>query len=189
MLPVILNLTGKRCLILGDNEEARRKADQLAAQGAEVELQRSPFRPGDLEGFYLAVAAGPDRSLNPMIASEARRRGVILNCLDDPEHCDFFFPSIHQQGDLIIAVSTQGTCPALAVRIRQRFEREFGPEYARFLDMARGLRDRLAAQFEDFAERRSVWYRIVDSQAIEMLREDRRSEAERVIEQVISPPR
>lgn len=179
--PVVLRLAGKHCVVFGKGHEAELKAAGLEAAGARV-ARSERFAPDLLEGAFLVVAAGPDRSENPRIFAECETRGILVNCLDDPPRCRFTYPSVHRQGDLLIAVSTSGACPALAVRLRERFEREFGSEYARFLAMCREWRARLAYLYSDFGQRKAAWYRIVDSRALALLREDRKAEAAAEIE-------
>lgn len=179
--PVVLRLAGKHCVVFGTGHEAELKAAGLDAAGARV-VRSERFDAALLEGAFLVVAAGPDRSENPRIFAECEARGILVNCLDDPPRCRFTYPSVHRQGDLLIAVSTSGACPALAVRLRERFEREFGSEYARFLAMCRDWRPRLADLYPDFGQRKAAWYRIVDSRALALLREGRDAEAAAEIE-------
>ena len=149
--PVMLDLRGRRVLFVGGGWETEAKVRGLLEAGAEVTLLspfehpgleplvhsgriswlRRGYRRGDLAGFRLCFAHPPDRSLNALIAREARERGVWLNAVDDPAHCDFILPAVHRQGDLVIAVSTGGAAPALGVRIKQRLAEEYGPEYER----------------------------------------------------------
>lgn len=159
--PIIVDVTGARVLVLGEGREAEEKSAALAECGAVVE-RRAEYEPGGLSGYLLVVAASPERSRNGEIHAEAERAGVLVNCIDDPEHCRFTFASIVRRGELLIAISTGGACPALAVRLRERFEREIGPEYGEFLAKARALRAKLALEVPDFGERRAIWYRLVD---------------------------
>jgi len=183
-LPVVLQLTDIRCLVLGTNDEAGSKAAMLERAGGLV-TRRETYQPGCLEGFALAIAALDDRSFNPAILQEAARFGVLLNCVDDPAHCRFILPSVFEQGQLQIAISTGGACPALAVRLREKLERDFGPEYAAFLELARDLRDELAVRVPDFQRRRALWYEIVDSPALGLLAANQPSAASHTIETLI----
>lgn len=160
--PIILNMTGARVLVLGAGREADEKSAALAECGAVVE-RRPGYEPGTISGYLLVVAASPDRSRNGEIFAEAERLGVLINCIDDPPHCRFTFASIVRRGELLIAISTGGACPALAVRLREQMEREYGPEYEEFLVKARGLREKLAGAVPDFQERKRVWYEMVDA--------------------------
>lgn len=174
--PVFLDLTGRRCLVIGNGFATQEKVRGLVRASADVTLLASggapeiatvkhiarDYREGDLAGFFLAISTHEDKRLNETIWREALERGVLFNAVDDPPHCGFAFPSIHRQGDLAIAISTNGKCPALAVRLREIFEREIGPEYAEFLEMTGRIRGEMAVTIPDFAERKQQWYRIVD---------------------------
>ena len=142
------------------------------------------YQPGDLHGCFLAVSAG-DRQYNAAIWAEGQRENVIVNCLDDPPHCRYIYPSIHRQGDLVVALSTTGRCPALAVRLRQRLAEQLGTEYSTFLEIVSKFRDRLAAMVPDFATRKAIWYQLVDSSAIELLRHGKRPQAEAALESIL----
>lgn len=185
--PVVLRLAGKRCVVFGTGHEAEQKAAGLRAAGASV-ARAAAYDEALLDGAFLVVAAGPDRKDNARIFAACEQRSILVDCLDDPPHCRFTYPSVHRQGGLLIAVSTSGSCPALAVRLRERLEREYGGEYARFLELCRDLRGRLAARFPDFAVRKAVWYRIVDSPALALLRQGRDQDARAAVEEILAEP-
>jgi siroheme synthase-like protein len=108
---------------------------------------------------------------------------VPLNVEDDPARCSFLAPAVVRRGDLVVAISTSGRSPALAVRLRQRLEAELGPGHARFLALAARFRAPLLAAVPSFAERRRRWYELVDSDALLLLsRGDELSAARRFVE-------
>ncbi|MGQ9635420.1 MAG: precorrin-2 dehydrogenase/sirohydrochlorin ferrochelatase family protein [Bryobacteraceae bacterium] len=189
LYPILLNLQGWRCLVLGGGPMAGAKVMGLVEAGASVtviaeeltpglealasegrlEWQRRRPSPTDLCGYRLAICALEERSGNGAFAAEAERLGVLFNAVDDPAHCRFLMPSVHREGDLIVAVSTGGKCPALAVRLRERFGRQLGSHYGRFLELAGELRVRIARAVPDFEARRRLWYELVDSPALDQL--------------------
>jgi precorrin-2 dehydrogenase/sirohydrochlorin ferrochelatase len=142
--PVVLRLEGRRCLVVGGGEVARRKADGLLAAGAVVtvvapdvdaalqERAADPdlngrltveprrYRPDDLAGAWLAVAATDDPDVQQAVFDDGERAGVWVNAADDPDRCAVFLPAVHRRGPVIVAVSTQGTSPALAGWLRDR---------------------------------------------------------------------
>ncbi|MBO9316238.1 MAG: bifunctional precorrin-2 dehydrogenase/sirohydrochlorin ferrochelatase [Chloroflexus sp.] len=204
--PVMLDLRGKRVLFIGGGGETEVKVQRLIEAGAWVRLispfthpalepiaqttqldwQRREYRYGDLEGFMLCFVHLPDTRLNARIAQEARERGIWLNAVDDPQYCDFILPSVHNQGDLVIAVSTSGVAPALAVRIRERLAQEYGPEYAVYLQMLRAFRTLVRQAYpHSFAERKAAWYRIVDSSALDLLRAGAYAQAQALLLQTL----
>jgi len=200
--PIFLDLSGKKCLVVGEGHEIAAKVqalvdaaakvlyvhpraepaiDALAAAGL-ISWEKRDFEHRDLDGCFLAIADWED---NAEIFRLAEERQVLMNAVDDPEHCRFSFGSVHRQGDLTIAISTNGVAPALAVRLRERLAKEIGPEYQQFLEMLRAVRGEIGSRIPDFSARRTLWYRIIDSDILDKLREGRREEAERALRQMI----
>lgn len=182
--PIVLGLEGKPCLVIGNGFGAAEKAQGLRERGAAV-THRAEFEPGCLQGFLLVIAATGDAAVNARIAEEAEQRRILCNAVDDPSHCTFVFPAVHRQGDLTIAVSTGGKSPAVAARLRDRIAAGVGPEYGRLLDLLGELREEIAARFPDFEERRRLWYRLADSEALNLLKDARSEEAGRLLRELI----
>jgi precorrin-2 dehydrogenase/sirohydrochlorin ferrochelatase len=206
--PIFLDLTGKRCLVTGEGHEIARKVRHLTDAGAAVhyvnrsavpeiqDLVRSgaihwhgrDFVSSDLEGCFLVITSGP---YNESIFRMAETAGILCNAVDDPKHCRYSYGSKHSQGDLTIAISTNGVAPALAVRIKQRLQTDIGPEYRDFLNLMKEFRAEITAGIRDFTQRKDLWYRIVDSEILPLLRrgeyEQARSEAHRLIEEALHP--
>lgn len=174
--PINLNVDGQRCLVLGEGREAEQKAATLEACGALVE-RRQGYEEGTLSGYFLVVAAGLEKETNARLAAECSQARVLFNCLDDPPNCRFTFPSVLRRGELTLALSTGGACPALAVRLREEFEQRLGEEYGAFLELARAERDDLARKVPAFGTRKALWYRLVDSDILELLREGEEEQA------------
>ena len=146
LYPIFLDLSGRRCVVVGGGEVANRKARKLLQARARVvvispeiaaelesvavEIHRRSYREGDLEGAYLAFAATNSREANAAVAREAKERGVPINVADRPSEGDFALPSTLRRGRLQVAVSTGGASPALARRIKEELEAVFGPEWA-----------------------------------------------------------
>jgi precorrin-2 dehydrogenase / sirohydrochlorin ferrochelatase len=160
--PILLDLHDKYCLVVGVGQVGTRKVrtllscapgrlrvvdtrqpdpcwQELIEQGL-VEYHIRTFLPDDLEGCFLVIASTNDETLNWQISRMCAERGILCNIVDQPEKCSFILPAMHSQGDLTITVSTSGSSPALAKKIRQDLSTCFGPEYARFLAVMRRLR-------------------------------------------------
>src|SRR6478752_5032404 len=132
--PIFLDLSGKKCLVIGDGHEIAGKVRALVDAAAKVTYvnpraapaiealatagliswARRGFEPHDLDDCFLAITDGDN---NAEIFRLAEERRVLMNAVDDPEHCRFSFGSVHRQGDLTISISTNGVAPALAVRL------------------------------------------------------------------------
>ncbi len=152
--PVCLDLAGRKCVVVGGGEVARRKVKALLEHRASVEVispELCPglaalaqnrmikvvprfYRNGDLSGAFLAIAATDDADTNQRVSDEAHTGRVMVNVVDDAEKSDFIAPSYLRRGGLTIAVSTSGQSPALARKIRTRLEALFQEQYG---DLAR----------------------------------------------------
>jgi precorrin-2 dehydrogenase/sirohydrochlorin ferrochelatase len=188
--PIYLNLQGRLCVVVGGGKVAEGKVVGLLAAAArarvvaptltsalerlacdgQIEHLARVYRPGDLADAFLAISATDEPEVNEKVWQEANASGLLVNVVDDASRCNFIAPAILRQGDLAVAISTSGKAPALAVRLREQFEHLVGPEHARFLQLAGSLRERLAAQRPSFAERRALWYQLVDSDVLGLLR-------------------
>jgi len=208
--PVFLDLRGRRCVVVGGGAMAADKARELGAAGArvtvvaarpesaveamarggQVRLRRRRFRDGDLAGAWLAIAAGDDDAEREEVRREAWRRRLPFNSVDDLPRCSFIAGAVVRRGALTVAISTAGRAPALAVRLRQWLERRLGAEHARFLDLAGSVRAALAASVPDATRRRELWYALVDSDALALLRWGDEAAARRRFAEIlgIEPP-
>jgi precorrin-2 dehydrogenase / sirohydrochlorin ferrochelatase len=99
-----------------------------------IRLEKRAFRPSDLDGAFLVVAATNSEKVHRAIYREARARKVLCNIVDVPPLCDFYYPAVVRRGQLQIAISTAGASPSLAKRLREEMEVSFGPEYAAWLN-------------------------------------------------------
>lgn len=136
---MFLKLTGRPCVVVGAGVIAEGKIESLLqaeaqvtviapealprvrvwAEGGDIHWEQRAYADGDLAGAFLAVAATATAEVNRAVFAEANERGVLINAVDDPPFCDFYFPSIVKRGELQIAISTAGESPALAQRLRK----------------------------------------------------------------------
>src|SRR5579872_3437819 len=162
-LPIFLDLTGRKCVVVGGGDVAARKVTALLDARADV-LVVSPevnatladfarnrsirhlkrdYAQGDMEGAGLVFAATDDSALHQRLYAEARGRGIPINVADVPNLCTFISPAVLTRGALKIAVSTGGASPGMAKRIVEQLERLFGPEYGVTLEIMRAARHHL----------------------------------------------
>jgi precorrin-2 dehydrogenase / sirohydrochlorin ferrochelatase len=209
--PVMLSLKNRRALFIGGGWETEHKVRGLLEAGAHVtlvskyehpelellaadgrivwhrrEFESSDLEPSELGSIWLVMSHTKDKADNHAIFALAEAKGILCNSVDHPERCSFILPSVVRRGDLIIGISTSGTAPALGVRIKQKFNQELGPEYTAFLEILRDMRPGITAGFESFETRKQLWYALIDSAALDHVRNQNhaaaRGELERVIE-------
>lgn len=136
---------------------------QDLVDSGEISYTQRDYRDGDLEGTFLAIAATSDFSVNQAVWAEATRRGCLINAVDDPEHSTFILPAIFKRGEMSVAVSTGGSSPALARRMRERLGEFVGAEYGILTDILADLRPELMANFSPGQARLQAALRVVDS--------------------------
>lgn len=183
--PVNLVLDGRRCLVVGGGKVALRKVEGLLACGGrvtvvaprinpelrvlgEVTIEERPWRPDDLDGMWLVIAATDDPAVNRAVYDAGQAAGVWVNGADDPANCSFTLPSVVRRGDLQVTVSTGGRSPALATWLRRRLEGEIGPEYAVLLDLLATERDGLKAA--GVSTEGLDWRSALDSDMLDLIR-------------------
>jgi uroporphyrin-III C-methyltransferase / precorrin-2 dehydrogenase / sirohydrochlorin ferrochelatase len=164
LFPIFVKLEGRPVLVVGAGPIAESKIGGLlsadasltvvapratsiirewAAEG-KLQWHAREFHPADLDGIALVIAAVP-AEVAALVYREAQARGILCNSVDDPENCDFYYPAVVNRGDLQIAISTAGHSPALAQRLRQELEQQFGPEYAEWVHQLGNARRELFA--------------------------------------------
>jgi len=174
LFPMFLKLERRPCLVVGAGTVAEGKINSLLLAGAAVRVvapqanaavlewsrtglirwEDREFSSVDLDGVFLVIAATSSNEVNESVFREAQRRNVLCNVVDDPEHCDFYYPAVVRRGQLQIAISTAGESPALAQRLRREFEVQFGPEYESWVEELGKTRRELFARDLDPEERR-----------------------------------
>ncbi len=188
--PMMVDLTGRKCVVVGAGEVAERKIATLLKFGARVVVVSPDLSPGikgiveegkveyigreyqknDIKGAFLVIGATNEREVNERLAREAREEGILVNVVDSPLDCSFIVPSILNRGDLVIAISTGGKSPALAKKIRQELEDIYGPEYAELLEILGELRSHVLREVEEPALRQKIMERVTVSALLERIR-------------------
>ena len=188
--PILVELQGRKVLVVGGGSVAQRKIETLLEYGAHVqiisreltpvlkehleekrvELLAQEFRENYMEGAFMVIAATDDPLLNQRISEKARERELLVNAVDQPSDCTFIVPSILRRGDLLIAVSTSGKSPALAKKVREDLEERFGPEYESLLILMGRLRKEILSQGRSQDENRRIFHKLVNSQILEAIK-------------------
>ncbi len=174
LIPLMLDLAGVPCLVVGAGRVAERKVRVLRRAGARLSLvapratpqlramarrgalrwRRRRFRLADLRGARLVFAATSDEAVNNAVARAAWRRHLFVNVADDPEAGSLQMPALLRRGALVVAISTSGRSPGVARALRDDLARRFGSEYAAYVAIIGAVRGRLLRDVGDERERR-----------------------------------
>ncbi len=195
--PINVDLSGRRCVVVGGGAVAERKVEALVDFGASVSVVAPNLTPRlmqmaaqdlfehvvasyedrHLDGAFLAIAATDDRETNKAVYDGARRRGILVNVVDDPELCVFYVPATLRRGEFVISVSTSGKAPAMAKWVRERLESDYGPEYGELAELMGELRSEIKSRYAHSADRMRAYERILESDVLRLLAEGKRDEA------------
>jgi precorrin-2 dehydrogenase/sirohydrochlorin ferrochelatase len=196
--PVMLELAGRRCVVIGDDAVRERKVEGLLAAGADdvlvvakapavrldeleaidgVLVERRGWHADDLDGAFLVVAASRDAGERDAIGREARCRRALVNVMDDIPNCDWSAPSIVRRGELVLAIATGGASPALAKKLRVQLSSAYGEEWSEVLAVLRAVRSETMPSLPDFSTRARRWAEALDlDEAAALVREGRSDE-------------
>ena len=203
--PILMDLEGKRVLVVGGGGVAERKVRTLLEFGARVDvvsLDLSPalrglseegrvqwagreFEPSHLKGATLVIAATDDAEANRRVSAACRKQGIPVNAVDQPADCTFIVPAVVRRGDLLLAVSTSGRSPALARSVRKELETRFGPEYADFLALMGSVREEVLAGGRDQKTNQAVFESLVQSNLLDAVRRKDWSSAAGILTKIL----
>ncbi len=185
LFPVALDVSGRRCAVVGGGAVGARKAGALAEAGAEVtivsptlcaaalelvsdEIVRhvaKPFHASHLDGAFLTVAATDLPAVNAEVAAAARARHILVNMAapgdgNESETGDFVTMATVRRGDLLIAVTTGGAGPALSARIRSELSERYGEEWGEVVSLLAELRAEAKVVYTHPEKRNGVLRRV-----------------------------
>ena len=206
--PILVDLQGKRALVVGGGKVAQRKIETLLEHGASVqvvakeltealqglrsagriEVLGEQFSEAFVEGVFVVFAATDDAALNRRVSRAAQQRGLLVNAVDQPADCSFIVPSVLSRGDLLIAVSTSGKSPAFARKVRVGLEQSFGEEYGLFLNLMGNLRKEILRRGLPHGENKRTFEDLVTSELLTAIREQNWDLASRIVEKVLGRP-
>lgn len=192
--PLFVDLTGRRVVVVGGGRVAERKVRQLLDCRAEITLispivtprlrawhragrlrwQPRRYRRSDLRDAWLAISATDQPTVNHRMATDARRRRILANIVDDPARSSAIAPAWFRRGALVVAVSTGGASPSLARQLRRTLSKEIGRDYAAYVALLARLRRQVHRRVKDAAARQRLMRRLVGADLLPLIRSDRR---------------
>ncbi len=205
LYPIFLKLNKKRCVVIGGGRTATRKVKALLqakakvtvispkltkeleklAENGSIKVIKREYKEGDLNKYFLVFAATDSEEINKKVIKEAKKKKILCNIVDAPKYCDFYVPAVYAQGNLKIAISTNGKSPALARKIKEELSNIYGKEVALFLNLLASFRKRTKAKFPNEKKRKEILLKIVNSQSLFSLKNKTIDEIKREIKKWI----
>ena len=204
--PAFVDLQDAPVLVVGGGAVAARKIALLREAGARItvvapHLAESVeshvrqgvgwiprrFEPSDVRDMRLVIAATGDREVNAAVSAAARDASVPVNVVDDAALSSFIVPAIVDRSPLVVAISSGGAAPMLAMRLRERIETLLDDSWGRLALLADRWRERILAAMPGIAVRRRFYDWMLDGPVAAAVRAGRESDAERLIGAHLSP--
>lgn len=207
-LPLFVKLIDKPVLIVGGGSVALRKAGTLLSAGAKLyvvspefatefidwqregkaELIKGYFEPALLDGKLLVIAATDNDSVNAAVFDAATARNMLVNTVDDQPKCGFIFPSIIDRNPIIIAISSFGTAPVLARRLREKLETILPQHLGPLAQLVGRFRGQVKAKINGFAARRQFWEKVFNSDVVRDVQANQLPQAEKRLAALLAEP-
>jgi uroporphyrin-III C-methyltransferase/precorrin-2 dehydrogenase/sirohydrochlorin ferrochelatase len=206
-LPVFLDLSSGRVILVGSGAPAVAKLHLLRAAGANVrwfsqsadvaeEVVAASHYAGQIElavGFpdepdlagALAVVSAAGSQIDEAVAAQARAQNIPVNVVDRPDLSTFIFPAVVDRGDVVVAIGTGGASPVLARRLRERIEAILPARIGDFAALMQRYRDRLNAIRHRGFSLRLFWERVIDGPIGANFLAGRTGEAETALQRAI----
>ncbi|WP_348262275.1 siroheme synthase CysG [Telmatobacter sp. DSM 110680] len=159
-----LLITGVRLRVIAP--EAKAEIRELADEGQLEWIQRR-FEPADLHGNFVVIAATDDPEVNATVYRESVKRGILVNSVDDPPHCDFYFGSVVRRGDLQIAISTAGESPAVAQRLKREIDGQLAADLGPWLKNLGRFRREILTTHPAGEERKALLHQLAERKFFE----------------------
>ncbi len=187
--PLFLDIKNRPCLVIGGGKIATDKIRGLLTAGAKITVisktisrqikrytrrivwEERAFDLADIsEKYRLVFGATGDSALNQQISEICLQKQILVNCVDDPDHCEFIVPAMLRRGPITVAVSTSGASPLLARDLKQTLKTQIGPVYTQLGRYLKQKRPWVHAKIETEEERKQFWERFFMGNPVTLLK-------------------
>ena len=206
--PFFLQLNKLPCLLIGGGSVAERKLDLLVKANADITIVSLDFTDYILDlaksynikcitneysenilkenKYKFVISATNNVSLNETVAKDCNKHNIIVNVVDQPDICDFIFPSILERGDITVAVSTGGASPVLARVLRTKLETMVPASYGKLAEIVAANRIRVRKKMKRFSSNKIFWEKMLNGKFLELALSGKTDEAESFLDNQIN---
>ncbi|MHB1347295.1 MAG: precorrin-2 dehydrogenase/sirohydrochlorin ferrochelatase family protein [Candidatus Humimicrobiaceae bacterium] len=180
--PLFVDLSDKKCIVLGGGSVAERKVTALLdfdaiikvispnftkklqslAKLKKIDIEEKEYNEKDIEKAFLVVAATSDSKVNDNIRSAAIKRKILVNIAEDPKKCTFIFPATIKKGDMVIGITTSGKYPLLAAHLRETIATNFSGYSEKMLPILEQYREKVKREIKDVSTRKKILKILMD---------------------------
>ncbi len=203
-----LDLKGKRAVVAGGGAVAALKAEALLRSGAALTViapalgerlsslavlgalrhEARRFQPGDLVGAEIAIAATDDPAVNEAVSAAAKALRIPVNVADNAALSTFIMPSVLDRPPLQVAISTAGTSPVLARKLRTLIEAAVPAAFGRLAAFIGRRREESKRHYPDPEARRRFWEEVVDGPIGDLVFSGNEAAATQALEKKLREP-
>ena len=138
-LPVSLNITYKKILIIGGGKVAIKKikilkqfTNEITVVGAnickeiktgKISCREKRYHKSDLTGYHIIYACTNNVMLNRRIKLDCEDMGKLINVVDNPDLSDFASPAIFKKGKMTVAVGSNAQNVIKSIELRNRIKK------------------------------------------------------------------
>jgi len=184
LLPIFLKLENESTLVVGGGNVAFQKIKQLLdakskitvvspkcnsdvsqlAKDGKIKLIQENYDSIFINSPKVIIGATSDEQVNTAIYEDAQKLGIPVNIVDQPEVCSFYLGAVHTEGDIKVAVSTNGKSPAIAKKIRNMIKQLLPKKTASIVNELGEIRKSIQASVNTYSERKQIFDSIVKNQ-------------------------
>ena len=189
-LPLFIETTGKKCLIVGGGKVASRKLIPIlkakmkvtlispeVIEEIELNFQKNKnlkiikrkFEPEDIEDQFLIIAATNEKTTNQKIAKLSKDNNILVNMAEDSLSGNTLIPSVVDRDPIKIAVSSGAASPILTRLVKTKLETVIPYSFSKLADIMMEYRDVVKKNFLKISDRRKFWEVFLDGPVSEMV--------------------
>ncbi|MFV1982362.1 MAG: siroheme synthase CysG, partial [Thiohalomonadales bacterium] len=139
------------------------------AKNNEIELISETYSSASMANYAVVIAATNNAEVNKQVSGDAKKLGIPVNVVDQPDLCTFIMPSIIDRSPVQIAVSTGGASPVLARLLRSKLETVIPSAYGRLAELIESYRNKVKQKFSTINDRKKFWEDILEGPIAELL--------------------
>ncbi|NBI28792.1 precorrin-2 dehydrogenase/sirohydrochlorin ferrochelatase family protein [Chengkuizengella marina] len=190
VMPIMINVKQKECLVVGGGKIAERKISSLMDAMANIkvispkvtvqikhwhnegklQIYKKNYDVSQIGKPFLIIAATDQSQVNLQVYEDAKKRNILVSIVDRPDYSDFIFPASFKRGKLQIAVSTSGASPIVARTIKKDLEKQYGDDYEIYLDFLGEFRSFVKKTIHDTKQRQALYKEIMDLDILRLIR-------------------